>query len=386
MARDIKITRITTTHFNYEIADMELEEQLGFDTVYRKGGRLSQSGGFLTIETSAGVSGTAPGGIDARTAQYLLGRNPLDREIIWHDLKRSRRGQDGTPPGAVDTALWDFAGTLYDAPIYELLGGGWRKKLPAYASTYHGDENGGLTTPDDFAQFALRCKEEYGYPAFKIHGWVNGPIDREVAAVLAIREAVGDDMDLLLDPAGCFPTFEDVLKVGRACDEARYMWYEDPFRGGGFSRFAHVKLRELIKTPMLMGEHVRGLEAKADTITAGATDFVRANSGVDGGITGVMKIAAMAESHGLDVELHGGSLAHRHIMATLRNANYYELGLVHPLVNDTKPAVYSERRWLDELDSVDENGCVEVPEGAGLGVEVDWDWIEDHKTGETVYE
>lgn len=122
------------------------------------------------------------------------------------------------------------------------------------------------------------------------------------------------------------------------------------------------------------------------TITAGATDFVRANSSVDGGITGVMKIAAMAESHGLDVELHGGGLAHRHIMATLRNANYYELGLVHPLVNDTKPAFYSERRWLDELDSVDENGCVEVPEGPGLGVEVDWDWVEVHKTGETVYE
>jgi L-alanine-DL-glutamate epimerase-like enolase superfamily enzyme len=193
-------------------------------------------------------------------------------------------------------------------------------------------------------------------------------------------------MDLLLDPAGCFPTFEDVLKVGRACDEARYMWYEDPFRGGGFSSFAHAKLRELIKTPMLMGEHVRGLEAKADTITAGATDFVRANAQADGGITGVMKIAALAESHGLDVELHGGSLAHRHIMATVRNANYYELGLVHPLVNDTKPAVYSERRWLDELDSVDENGCVEVPEGPGLGVEFDQDWIEGHKAGEEVYE
>ena len=95
MARDIKITRITTTHFDYEIADMELEEQLGFDTVYRKGGRLAQSGGILTIETSAGVSGIAPQRHRSPlTAQYLLGRNPLDREIIWHDLKRSRRGQD----------------------------------------------------------------------------------------------------------------------------------------------------------------------------------------------------------------------------------------------------------------------------------------------------
>ena len=386
MARDIKITRILVTHFNFEVADLELEATLGFDTVYRKGGRLASGGGILSIETDAGVSGTVPGGIDPRTAQYLLGRNPLDREIIWHDLKRARRSADGTPPGAVDIALWDLAGKLYDAPVYELLGGGWRKKLPAYASTYHGDENGGLTTPADYARFARRCKEEFGYPAFKIHGWVSGPIEREVAAVLAIREAVGDDMDLLLDPAGCFPTFEDVLKVGRACDEARYMWYEDPFRGGGFSSFAHTKLRELIKTPMLMGEHVRGLEAKADTIYAGATDFVRANANADGGITGVMKIAHLAEAHGLDVELHGGGLAHRHIMSTLRNANYYELGLVHPDVDSTKPPIYGERRWLDELNSVDENGCVEVPEGPGLGVEFDWDFVDANKSGEQVYE
>jgi L-alanine-DL-glutamate epimerase-like enolase superfamily enzyme len=386
MARDLKITRIVVTSFACEIADLELEAALGFDTVYRKGGCLASGGSILRIESDAGVAGEAPGSIDARSARYLLGRNPLDREIIWHDLKRSRRSEDGTPPGAVDIALWDLAGRLYDAPVFELLGGGWRRKLPAYASTYHGDENGGLTTPEDFARFALRCRQEHGYPAFKIHGWVNGPIDREVAAVLAIRQAVGPDMDLLLDPAGAFATFEDVLKVGRACDEARYMWYEDPFRGGGFSRFAHAKLRELIRTPMLMGEHVRGLEAKADTITSGATDFVRANASADGGITGVMKIAALAEAHGLDVELHGGGLAHRHIMSTLRNANYYELGLVHPLVADTKPPIYAERRWLDELDSVDDQGCVEVPDGPGLGVDIDWAFVRAHQNGEVVYE
>jgi len=193
-------------------------------------------------------------------------------------------------------------------------------------------------------------------------------------------------MDLQLDPAGAFNTFDDVLRVGKACDEANYMWYEDAFRGGGFSRFAHVKLREFIKTPLLMGEHVRGLEAKADTISAGATDYVRANANADGGITGAMKIAALAEAHGLDVELHGGGLAHRHIMASLRNTNYYELGLVHPKVNHTKPPIYAEKRWLDELDSVDANGCVDVPMGAGLGIDLDWDFIEDNKSGEVVYE
>ena len=385
MITDIRITRLVVTRFEYEIADMGLEETLGFDTVYRAGSRLPLTGSILTIETNIGVSGEVPGGVDASTARYLLGRNPLQREIIWHDLKRANRSENGTPPGSVNIALWDLAGKIYDAPIHQMLGG-WKRKLPAYASTYHGDENGGLSTPEDFAEFARYCKEELGYPAFKIHGWINGPIAREVAAVLAIREAVGPEMALLLDPAGAFGTFDDVLRVGRACDEARYMWYEDPFRGGGFSQYAHVQLRNFISTPMLMGEHVRGLEAKADTIVSRASDYVRGNANADGGITGLMKIAALAEAHGLDIELHGGGLAHRHCMASIRNTNYYELGLVHPKVPSTKPPIYAERRWLDELDSVDANGCVDVPDGPGLGVPLDWEYINANKSGETIFE
>ncbi|HEX2035414.1 MAG TPA: enolase C-terminal domain-like protein [Chloroflexota bacterium] len=385
MPRSIKITRITVTHYAWEIQDMGLEEQLGFDTVYRPGVRLPAGGSILTVETDAGVKGEVPGGIDARSAQYLLGRNPLEREIIWHDLKRSQRGRMNCPPGAVDVALWDLAGKLHQAPIYELLGG-WRMKLPCYASTYHGDENGGLTRPEDYADFALRCKEELGYPAFKIHGWIGGSIEREAATVLAVRRAVGEGMALMLDPAGAFVSFDDVLRVGRACDEARYFWYEDAFRGGGFSQYAHTKLREFIKTPLLMGEHIRGLEAKADTIISRSTDYVRAGAGEDGGITGVMKIGALAEAHGLDVELHGPTLAHRHCMAALRNSNYYELGLVHPKVRYTRAPIYADPKWLDLLESVDDQGCVDVPTGPGLGVELDWDFIEKHKTGTTVFE
>jgi len=214
----IKITRIVVTHFEYELPDLARPT---FDTFYTPGGRFTKPESILTIETDAGIHGEVPGRIDAHIANYLIGRDPLQREIIWHDLKRSRRQADATPPGPVDIALWDIAGKLYDVPIYQLLGG-WRKKLPTYASTYHGDENGGLSTPKDYADFALLYKEQYGYPAFKIHGWVNGPIGREIAAVLAIREAVGDEMALMLDPAGAFGTFDDVLRVGRACDEARY--------------------------------------------------------------------------------------------------------------------------------------------------------------------
>ena len=379
-----KITRIVVIHYAHEVQNLTMEDAYGFDMVYQEGARLPGGGSILTIETDAGVRAETPGGIDAGTAQYLLGRNPLQREIIWQDLKRLNRGTTATPPGEYDVALWDIAGKLADLPIAALLGG-WRTRLPCYASTYHGDENGGLSTPEDYGEFALRCKEDYGYPAFKIHGWIGAPIAREVAAVLAIRDAVGDDMDIMLDPAGAFGTFDDVLKVGRACDEARYFWYEDAFRGGGVSQFAHAKLRQFIKTPLLMGEHIRSLETKADAIYAGAVDYLRASTGRDGGITGVMKLAALAEAYGLDAELHGGSLAHRHCMAAIRNTNYYELGLVHPNVPHTKAPIYADPQWRDELYAVDSEGCLAVPEGPGLGVELDWDFINANKTDETVY-
>ena len=129
MPRPIKITRISVTHYTWEVQDLGREEKLGFDLVYRPGSRLQTPGSILTIETDAGVKGEIPGGIDARCAQHLLGRNPLERDVIWHDLKRAERGRMNAPPGAVDIALWDIAGKLYNAPIHELLGG-WRMNLP----------------------------------------------------------------------------------------------------------------------------------------------------------------------------------------------------------------------------------------------------------------
>lgn len=340
---------------------------------------------ILTIETDAGVKGQVTGSIDAAAAHYLLGRDALARDTIWHDLKRFYRGTLNAPPGAIDVALWDIAGKIHNAPIWQLLGG-WRTKIPAYASSVHGDDVGGLTRPEDFAEFALRCKEEYGYPAFKIHGWVNGPVSRDAAAVLAIRKAVGDEMDLMLDPAGAYRNFDDVLKVGYACDEANYLWLEDHFPGGGLSMFAHQKLRGFIKTPLLTGEHLRGLETKADMIRAGAADHVRAGPGHDGGITGVMKIATLAEAHGLDVELHGGGIAARHCIASIHNTHYYEPSGVHPKLMHTRAPIFTERRWSDELDCVDANGNMDVPTAPGFGVEFDWDFINARKTGETVYE
>jgi len=380
-----RITRLEFVVYEYQIQDMG-HDYNGFNLVYEKGSTLTTRPGILRIHTDAGLVGEYPGGSPAAMASvapYLIGRNPFERERIYNDLKRGLRHTDRTAIGMVDTALWDLAGRAHGVPVYQLLGG-WKKALPAYASTYHGDENDGLGTPEQFADFAEQCGS-LGYRAFKIHGWGNAPIEREVANVHEMGQRVGDRLDLMIDPACEYETWADALRIGRACDEEGFFWLEDAYQDGGVSIFAHRKLREKITTPILQTEHVFGLEHHVDFIVNGGTDFVRSGVYEDGGITGVMKVAHAAEGFGLDVELHGGGLAHRHCMASIRNTNYYELGLVHPLISKTKAPIYPPA-YLDELESIDAEGCVLVPEGPGLGVELDWDWITSHQVDTVIQE
>jgi L-alanine-DL-glutamate epimerase-like enolase superfamily enzyme len=388
MARPLRITRVAVHRFAYLVPDLGVDYN-GFNHVYQAGSCLNQSSFVLEISTDLGISGEYVGGTAASyaevgmVAEYLLGKNPLEREKIYNDLKRALRKHDRMGIGPIDIALWDIAGKLYDAPVWELLGG-FRRTLPAYASTYHGDDNGGLSTASAFAEFAVRCRD-MGYPAFKIHGWGNGPIEREVATVLETRRAVGDRMDLMLDPACEYNTWADTLKVGLACDEARYLWLEDPYKDGGTSAFGHRKLRQVIKTPILVGEHIRGHELHVDNIVGDGTDFVRADADYDCGITGLMKIAHSAEGFGLDVEIHAPGLAHRHCMAAIRNTNYYELGLVHPRLEVTKPPVYA-CDYSDELSGVDSRGHVPVPDAPGLGTPVNWEFVNRQRLDVAVFE
>jgi L-alanine-DL-glutamate epimerase-like enolase superfamily enzyme len=386
---DLTIRRLTIRKYQWTLPNLGYDYN-GFNQVYEPGGKVTNTGHVLTIETDAGITGEYVGGNGVSYAQiggfahYLIGKNALQREKIWNDLKRALRKNDRFGIGPVDNALWDIAGKAYGAPVYELLGG-YRRTIPAYASSYHGDDNGGLDSPKAFADFAVACRE-MGYPAFKIHGWGAGPIQREVDTVLALREAVGPAMDLMLDPACEYNTFADALKVGRACDEASFLWYEDPFKDGGQSAFAHRKLRQLIRTPIMLGEHVRGMELHVDQVLAEGTDFIRPDAEYDGGITGVMKLAHAAEGFGLDCEIHGTGPAHRHCIAAIRNTNYYELGLVAPGVDGPSRHCPIYTDYSDDLDAVDSAGHVPVPQSPGLGVTINWEWLEAATIDTVVYD
>ena len=156
------------------------------------------------------------------------------------------------------------------------------------------------------------------------------------------------------------------------------------YRDGGVSAFGHKKLRNFIKTPILQTEHVRGLEPKADFVLAGGTDFLRMDPEYDMGITGGMKIAHLAEALGIDVEIHACGPAHRIMMSAIRNTNYYEVALVGPDCKNAIPPVY-KCGYNDMIDCIDNLGNVSVPNGIGLGVEYDWDYINKNLTNLVIF-
>ncbi len=390
------ITRITSHRLRYEVPGLGRAAD-GVGAAYDPAGRSSRDAVVLTVETDAGVTGEFVGyrqsnsraSVYAQIAEIaprLIGRNALERESIWRDGRQAFGHLDATGLGPIDVALWDLAGKHYGAPVYELLGGSGRP-LPAYASTLGGDRHpGGLNSPEAYGDFAVQSRE-MGYRGFKIHAWRGAEPDEVSALVLETRKRAGAAMDLLLDSGSRTATFAAGLKVGRACDEAGYMWLEDPFAYSGSSIQLHRKLRQMISTPILMGERLRGLEPHVDMIVADATDYVRVDISLDGGITGALKIAHAAQGFGLDAEIHCGyAPADRHLMSAITNTNYYELGLIHPkLPAGYGPPVFADD-FSDGLDAIDGEGCVPVPRGPGLGVTLDWDYIEKHRVGEDVFE
>ena len=171
------------------------------------------------------------------------------------------------------------------------------------------------------------------------------------------------------------------VEVGKACDDLGFFWYEDPYRDASSSVFAHKRLRELISTPLLVSEHVRGIEQKADFLMSGGTDMIHIDPELDGGITGTMKLAQFAEAAGMDVQIHTAGPIHRHCLSAIPNTHYYEMGLVGPdMFNSMQPPIFA-CGYSDQLDAIDADGCVDIPTGPGLGVVYDWDKINRWEVG-----
>ncbi|MBJ3777663.1 enolase C-terminal domain-like protein [Acuticoccus mangrovi] len=383
------INEVEVIPFTFTVPDLDLggHRAMGVSNLrYSKGASLTVMRYAIRVATDDGHEGfyathwvgtEAALGQTLMLAPHLLGRNPEQREIIYDDLKREVRAYDGMGHGPLDIALWDLVGRKYGMSVATMLGA-YRTSLPTYASTHHGQETpGGLDSIEAFAEYALACREQ-GFGGFKIHGWHDGDKRREAAVVLAVREAVGEGMEVMVDPGCELRTWADALYVGRACDEADCLWYEDPYRDSSVSVQGQLLLREKLKTPLLVSEHIRGPEQKAAFALAGGCDMIHTDPEYDGGITGLMKIAHMAEALGMDIQVHACGPAHRACIAAVRNTHFYELALIGPGMRNLVPPYTCG--YNDQPDGLDADGRMPVPTGPGLGVTYDWDYIRANAT------
>ena len=325
---------------------------------------------MLRVRTRDGAEGYSFGGSPATAAaatRLIGGTDAMHREAIWYKLLRAQRIErhalDDRGLSAIDCALWDLAGRMVGLPVYKLLGAA-RDKLPAYASTMCGDDiPGGLDTPESYAAFAAACKAK-GYTAFKLHTWMApyGPdLQRDIAACAAVRDAVGPEMKLMLDPHHDY-TREEALYLGRALEELDYYWMEEPMDEHSTSSFVWLT-ENLTKLQICGPETAHGqMYTRAEWIVRGASDISRVGVNDVGGITPSMKVVHLCEAFRMRVEVHSPGAANLQVLGAMAiPGEFYEHGLLHPHVDFD-----AEKPWLKIGDRPGgQRGQCADPAGAG---------------------
>jgi L-alanine-DL-glutamate epimerase-like enolase superfamily enzyme len=256
--------------------------------------------------------------IDLYLKPLLIGRDPWDIEFLWQHMYRKtmafgRKGIGMAAISAVDIALWDILGKSAKQPVFRLLGGRTKPRIPVYASRLYSVEL------DELAAEAKRYKQD-GYRAMKLRfGW--GPTDgaagmqRNVALVQTVREAVGDDIDVMAD-AYMGWTLDYAKRMLPLLEPFHLRWLEEPVIPDDVGGYAELKASGRI--PIAGGEHEFTLYGFRDLLDAHAVDYIQFDTNRVGGITQARKISALAEAYSVPVIPHAGQMHNYHVvMASL---------------------------------------------------------------------
>ncbi|MDP9375191.1 MAG: mandelate racemase/muconate lactonizing protein [Chloroflexota bacterium] len=334
-------------------------------------GRYQIRAVYLQIDTDEGISGIGgPIGhevayIVAREFRPLLeGEDALATERLWDKMYRyavhGRKGQPMMAISVIDCALWDLKGRWAGAPVYRLLGGPVRERIPAYASAL------GYSLEPGRVRERAREIVAQGYGATK---WFfrDGPTDgragiaRNVELVRTLREAVGPDVDIMLD-AWMSWDVPYTIQMSERLAEFAPRWIEEPVLPDKIASYAAI--RERSRVPIAGGEHEYtrwGLKALMD---AGACDVLQPDIYWAGGISELLKICALASTYDLPVVPHGHSVpATAHLIAS------QPITLCPILEYLVKWNEIHQFFWKEPLKPVD--GFVTPPSGPGMGMELD---------------
>ncbi len=305
--------------------------------------------------------------VDLYLKPLLIGADPWDTEFLWQHMYRKtmafgRKGIALVAISAVDIALWDLLGKSAKQPVYRLLGGRTKPRIPVYASRLY-------STPlDELAREAAKYKKE-GYKAMKLRfGW--GPVDgaegmqRNLALVRTVRETVGDGVDIMAD-AYMGWTLDYAKRMMPLLDPFNLRWLEEAVIPDDIHGYA--ELRRFGHTPIAAGEHEHTIYGFRELIEAHAVDYIQFDTNRVGGISAARKIAALAEAHSIPVIPHAGQMHNYHVVMASLNS---------PMAEYFPPVdveVGNELFWyIFKGEPVAKDGFVDLDENTpGLGLTID---------------
>ncbi len=340
----------------------------------KRNGTITSGGGApgmtqLELHTDAGIVGRSiAGGNHEIVTQQLMpriaGMNPFHIEAIWDRMYRYNRkpvakGLYISAMGVVDIAIWDIIGKALERPVCEVLGV-FSERLRVYAAGGYYEEGKGIKE-------LVKEMEGYvseGFRAVKMK--IGGePMDMDVARVRAVREAVGPNIDLMIDANNRW-TAPDAIRFGMMVEKYNPFWFEEPVEPDDFAGCAEVKRK--LSIPVAAGENEFTRWGARDLLTANAVDVLQCDTVLSGGISEGRKIAALASAQHLTVSPHGDPHMAAHLLASLPNA----------LIMETYPAVESQYNLALPLFPV-KDGYIEVPKKPGLGIDPDPEIVKKYR-------
>ena len=335
---------------------------------------------IVEIETTDGIVGwgecygpsaVAKAYIETQFAPRIIGRDAFDVEVIWEDLYNrikdyGGRGMATSALSGIDIALWDIIGKSCGKPIHKLIGGAYRTEVTAYATGLY------FIDMDRLIEEAVEEANEFvgnGFVAIKMKIGLGSP-KLDIERVAAVRKAIGDDVRLMVDANHCF-TVPQAIRIGRELEKLNVEWFEEPISPEDVD--GYVEVTRSLDMAVAGGENEFTRWGFRDLVVRKAMDIIQPDVCAAGGISECRKIAALASAHGVECIPHAwgsaiGLAATLHFLAALPDQP--------PSFRPMPPLLELEqcenpfRDLLSVEPIVQQGGKVQIPTGAGLGIEI----------------
>ena len=341
---------------------------------------------FVKVFTDEGITGLgeATGGLETapieaqvhELCRFAAGEDPLSPTRLWQKMYKGMFLNTSVAMSAIEIACWDILGKTLGAPLWKLLGGKHRPRLRVYANGWYR----GPRDPGFFAEAAARVKQ-MGYTALKFDpfGAAYRFFDRteeelSLAIIRAVREAVGEKIDLLIEGHDRF-SVSTAIHLAHRMEEFQPMWFETPVMSTDIE--ATLQVARSVKIPVASGERFARLSDILRLVSDRSVSIVQPETLKIGGISGAMKAAAIAESAEAFIALHQAqsplnTAINAHIHASIPNF------LIQECFDD-----FLEPWAQDLLDGVPKvrDGYLEPPDRPGIGVELNEEEAARHPYG-----